>query len=83
MTAYDPDGNPLVISKIFLDGLLYAAGTIALDGNAGVYGSVFADRGIVGAGTPDVYYNVDLADGLDLNNGNLGSVFRVVLVTNF
>ena len=58
---------------------MYAAGTVALGGNAGVYGSVIAQRGFIGGGTPDIYYNYKLADGLEMNNGNTGSVFQIVL----
>ena len=52
-------------------------------GNAGIYGAIFAQGGMAGSGTPDVYYNVDLADGLILDNGNVGSMFRVVMQVNY
>ena len=83
LTAEDPDGNSFALSQIFLDGVIYAAGTTEMSGNAGVYGSVITQRGFSGGGTPDVYYNARLADGLLLDNGNIGSVFKVALHTNY
>lgn len=82
-SAEDPDGNPAVLSQILLVGVLYASGTIAMGGNAGVYGSVFAQRGFTGGGTPDIYYNANLADGLEFELGNIGSVFKIALQTNY
>lgn len=70
------------LDQIFLDGVIYAAGTIELGGNAGIYGSILAQRGFVGGGTPDIYYNVDLKDGLDLGGGNLGAPFIIQLHNN-
>jgi hypothetical protein len=52
------------LPQIFLDGVLYTAGTLSLSGNAGVFGSAIAEGGFVGGGTPDVYYNVQLASGI-------------------
>lgn len=79
----DPDGNSATLQKIFHHGLLYSSGWMSMGGNAGIYGSVVAERGFDGGGTPDIYYDSDLADGIDLTNGNAGSPFNVVLRTNF
>ncbi|HUT26291.1 MAG TPA: hypothetical protein VM492_18325 [Sumerlaeia bacterium] len=87
VTGVDGDGNDIHatkdLTKIYLDGVLYAAGTLSLGGNAGVYGCAVAERGYVGGGTPDVYYNHRLRDGLVIEHGNIGSVFRVVLQRNY
>jgi len=83
LTVEDPTGNLVPLSKIFMNGVLYSAGTLELSGNAGVYGSVVSELGFTGTGTPDVYYNEDLADGLELGNGNVGSVFRIDLENNY
>ena len=81
--AKDPDGNANTLSKVRLDGVLYSAGTVAMGGNDGIYGSVVAEHGYAGGGTPDIYYNVELENGLPLSNGNVGSTFRVVMQTNY
>lgn len=82
-TAVNPiDDSYDDLEKIFLDGVLYTAGWIEMSGNAGVYGSVVTEGGWVGQGTPDIYYNTDLADGLDLGGGNLGSPFIIQLHNN-
>ncbi|MEN6625498.1 MAG: hypothetical protein ABFD69_04625 [Candidatus Sumerlaeia bacterium] len=79
----NPVGVSKSLSQIFHDGVIYASGTIAMSGNAGVYGSVVAQRGFAGGGTPDVYYNVKLKDGLEYGNGNVGSVFKVLMTNNY
>lgn len=71
------------LQKIFLDGVIFAAGTLDMAGNAGVYGGILAEHGFVGGGTPDVWYNVGLEDGLELEKGNLGGPFTVVLTDNY
>lgn len=81
--AERPDGANVSLEKIFLDGVLYAAGTLAMSGNNGVYGCVVAERGFVGGGTPNVYYNHHLKGGLILANGNLGSRLKVILQSNY
>lgn len=81
--AARPDGMTENLTKIYLDGVLYTAGTVALGGNAGVYGAVVAEHGFVGGGTPDIYYNCALQDGLEIHHGNVGSTFRIVLQENF
>lgn len=80
--AKDPDSVTHSLNKIFLEGVLYAAGTVEMSGNCGTYGSVIAQKGFVGGGTPDIYYNKQLNQGLLLDNGNTGSRFKVVLQSN-
>jgi hypothetical protein len=75
--------SDVTLQKIWLDGVIFAAGTLDMDGNAGVYGGILADGGFVGGGTPDVYYNAGLGDGLELELGNLGGPFTIVLQTNY
>lgn len=70
------------LDKIFLDGVMYTAGTCDMGGNAGVYGSVVAEKGFEGGGTPNIWFNHKLKDGLELENGNIGSRFKVVLATS-
>jgi hypothetical protein len=65
--------------SIFMNGVMYTAGTCALAGGTNVYGAVIAQNGFSGSGTPDVYYNDDLADGLLIGDGNVGAPFKVVL----
>jgi hypothetical protein len=73
----------VTIPQIFLDGAIYAAGTLDMAGNAGVFGAIVAERGFVGGGTPDVWYNVKLGDGIELGNGNIGGPFNIVIHNNF
>lgn len=75
-TLSGPDAN------IFLDGVIYSAGFMGMAGNAGVYGALVAEKGFDGTGTPDVYYNSALADGLELGGGNLSTPFRIQLHNN-
>lgn len=83
LVAKDPNGANRSLSKIFHEGVIYASGTIAMSGNAGVYGSIVAQKGFTGGGTPDVYYNVELANGLEYGNGNVGSKLKVLLTNNY
>lgn len=73
------DGNN---EDIFLEGVIYTAGTLGMAGNAGVFGALVAEKGFDVTGTPNVYYNSDLADGLELGGGNLASPFRIQLHNN-
>ena len=73
----------VTLDDIFLDGVLYAAGTMRFQGNPRIYGSVIAEEGYRSGGTPDIYYNHKLKDGLEYDKGNLGSVFNIVQQTNF
>ncbi|HPB30064.1 MAG TPA: hypothetical protein PLB62_01270 [Candidatus Sumerlaeota bacterium] len=83
----NPDGTVSLdyytIPKVYLDGVLYASGTVDYQGNPVIYGSVITEQGFVGGGTPDVYYNPRLKDGLQIPRGNIGSVFQTRLQKNF
>ncbi|MFC1601710.1 hypothetical protein ACFL34_05120 [Candidatus Sumerlaeota bacterium] len=81
--AEKPDGTTQDLAKVMLDGVLYASGTINFGGNPVIYGCVVTDGGFNGAGTPDVYYNHRLEDGLELPHGNIGSVFRSLMQDNY
>lgn len=78
-----PDGTPTDLEGIYLDGILYTAGRLELGGNAGIYGSVIANGGFDTNGTPNIYFNHKIMDGFELDKGNVGSVFKVVLQKNF
>lgn len=77
-----PDGGSQSM-QVYLDGVLYVSGTIDFAGDPIIFGSVVAEEGFSGEGSPDIYYNEDLSDGLVLGNGNVGAPFRVVLRSNF
>lgn len=77
-----PDSTSQSISKVYLDGVLYSAGWMDLGGNPIVYGSVVAEKGFASGGTPEVYYNHRLKNGLELPKGNVGSVFRIAMQKN-
>lgn len=74
-----PYGTQVDNVSLFLNGVLYAAGICELAGGTNVYGSIITQMGFGGSGTPDIYYNQDLANGLIIGNGNIGSPFRVAL----
>jgi len=78
-TLPEPGSN----TGVYLDGVLYAAGTMHYRGNPVVYGSVIAERGYLSGGTPDIYFNHKLIDGLEIPHGNVGSVFDIVRQKNF
>ena len=82
MDAEKPDQTTVNLLKIYLDGVLFSAGTVSLGGNAGVYGSVVSELGFVGGGTPNIYYNYKLENGLEIPKGNVGSTFKIVLQDN-
>lgn len=82
LSMTDPNGTA-VTQDVWLNGVLYAAGDIEFTGNPIIFGSVLAENGFSGGGTPDVYYNQDLQDGMILDDGNVGSPFDIVLHNNF
>ncbi|MFP4380251.1 MAG: hypothetical protein ACLFUS_07095 [Candidatus Sumerlaeia bacterium] len=71
------------IPKVYLDGVMYTAGTTRFQGNPVIYGSVVSQNGYLSGGTPDIYYNHKLKQGLEIPNGNVGSVFNVELQDNY
>lgn len=81
--AERPDGTKTDLASIYLDGVLYSAGRLDLGGNSRIFGSVIAQKGYYSNGTPDIYYNYKLKDGFEIEKGNVGSVFKIVLQKNF
>jgi cytoskeletal protein CcmA (bactofilin family) len=58
---------PITLSGIHLNGILQAAGTITLEGNARMYGAVMTAGTVVSGSTGlklEVWYNADLGQGL-------------------
>jgi hypothetical protein len=49
---------------VHFNGLLYTTGNFDSTGNPIVYGAVVAEGGFTGSGTPDIWYNKNLANGL-------------------
>lgn len=64
VSVLDPDGFSENLTKLWVDGVVYISGQWITAGNPKIYGSVIVEREITGGGTPDVYYNSRLADGL-------------------
>lgn len=65
----DPSGlsTGQSIANCYMDGILFVAGAMGRTGNASVYGTVIAKGGYGGGGSPDIYYNTRLKDGLFKN----------------
>ena len=60
--------QPIGVSmNIFHNGFLYTWGRFEGSGNRTVYGSIYAERGYGSSGSPNVYYNIRMADGSWLN----------------
>jgi hypothetical protein len=70
------------LPKVFLDGVIYTAGTMHFQGNPVIYGALISNGGYASGGTPDVYYNPRLKDGLQIPVGNVGSAFNILLQQN-
>ncbi len=69
ITAQDPDqvdaGQAGTHSLgVHINGFLYTTGNFDSGGNPVVYGAVIAEGGFTGSGTPDIWYNKNLANGL-------------------
>jgi hypothetical protein len=62
----DPTGKTTgqAIANCYLDGILFLTGNMSRTGNATVYGSVICKGGYGGSGSPDIYYNTRLREGL-------------------
>ncbi len=54
-------------ADIQMEGLLYTTGNFGGSGSPVIYGALVAEGGVQSSGTPDIYYNADLRNGL----GNL------------
>ncbi|MFW5870098.1 MAG: hypothetical protein ACOCVL_00385 [Candidatus Sumerlaeota bacterium] len=82
-----PDGSTeytmTSLSKVYLDGIIYAAGTVRFQGNPVIYGACIAEKGYLSGGTPDIYFNHNLVDGLEIPRGNVGSNFLISLQDNY
>ncbi|PKO17532.1 hypothetical protein CVU37_08570 [candidate division BRC1 bacterium HGW-BRC1-1] len=66
--AADPSGSTGTnTAGCYMDGILYVAGTMGRTGNASVYGTIIAKGGYGGSGSPDIYYNSRLKEGLFKN----------------
>lgn len=70
------------LPKVFLDGVIYTSGTMQFKGNPVVYGALVSNGGYLSGGTPDIYYNPRLKDGLQIPVGNVGSAFNILLQQN-
>jgi hypothetical protein len=79
-TLPGPEANSF---GVYLDGVMYAAGTMSFQGNPVVYGSLVAEKGYGSGGTPEIYYNHKLKDGLQIPQGNIGSTFATVMQKNY
>jgi len=64
--AQKPDDSVVSLAQVYLDGVLYTAGTIHFGGNPVIYGSVVSQKGYLPGGTPNVYYNHNLGTGIYL-----------------
>jgi hypothetical protein len=53
-----------------------------MGGNPIVYGAVVAQKGYASGGTPEIYYNHKLKDGLEFPKANVPSYFTLVLQEN-
>ena len=71
------------LNDILLDGVMYIGGYADFGGNPRIYGSLIAELGYVGGGTPEIYFNHKLIEGLEIDKGNIGSVFYIPLQQNF
>lgn len=78
-----PDSSQHDLPNVFLNGLMYSSGSVQNVGQPKVYGAWVAQDGFTGGGTPDVYYNWRLKDGLVLDEGLLGSRLRRVYTIHF
>lgn len=82
LAAEAPDETIHDLEKIFIDGVLISPGIVDLSANAGIYGALIAEMGFTGTGTAHVWYNHRLANGFIFDQGNSGSLFRVLLQKN-
>jgi hypothetical protein len=54
---------PVYISKVNVVGVLHAAGTVSMDKQVRIYGSLVAERGLSGRGLVESWYNYDIGRG--------------------
>lgn len=55
---------PVSIKDVTVFGVLHTAGTLRIEGQVRVFGAVVAERGLVGSGLLEVWYDADLGRGL-------------------
>lgn len=55
---------PVSIKDVTIFGVLHTTGTLQVEGQVRVFGSVIAERGLVGSGLLEVWYDADLGRGL-------------------
>jgi len=55
---------PVSIKDVTVFGVLHTAGTLRVEGQVRVFGSVVAERGLAGSGLLEVWYDADLGRGL-------------------
>jgi len=54
---------PVNLAGVTIRGVLHASGTLRVEGQPRVFGAVTAERGLVGSGLLEVWYNADLGRG--------------------
>jgi hypothetical protein len=57
-------GKGYTIDNCYVDGIVYATGSVTRTGNAAIYGTMVCGTGADGAGTPNVFYNSRNKGGL-------------------
>jgi len=86
MPVLDINGQVILqvtnLPTVYLDGVIYTSGTMRFTGNPTVYGALISNGGYLSGGTPEVYYNPRLKDGLQIPVGNVGSAFNILLQQN-
>lgn len=55
---------PVSISDVTVFGVLHTTGTLRVEGQVRVFGAVVAERGLIGSGLLEVWYDADLGRGL-------------------
>ena len=55
---------PVSIADVTIQGVIHVTGTLQVEGPSRVFGAVVAERGLVGNGSLEVWYNHDLGRGL-------------------
>ena len=55
--------DPVSLAGVAIRGVLHAAGAVRVEGQPRVFGAVVAERGLVGGGLLEVWYNADLGRG--------------------
>lgn len=87
--VHRPDGTTNIsgkdstnLNRVWLNGALFTAGSLSSTGNPIVYGTVVTEKGMVGGGTMDIYYNIDNRNGLKISGDNVPDRFTIVRQNN-